>query len=532
MEMERQAEVKMKVLLVEDEEIILQSLYKVVDWESLGYSVCGMARRYDEAVAIARRERPDLMISDIMLGGEQNTGLDLVRLFHGLLPKMWTILLTGYDSFEFAKDAIGYTVKAYLLKPLDIQTLTKHLREFREAFLLRRAEENRRAFLNRQIENAKPFLFDWLTSYADQEAYDRTFGRMEAQAGWQSVVIAFRERIESQATYELFLQIEEVCNYYKGAANPFFNRSHFIVVLRMEEANRLCAGGNLNEFVQRLQDFLDFQDIQNYVLCVGEFAASLPQLRESYQQACALAEYGRFVGNDKQVYYTDIAAAPRQQFPRLRNISMQLRVAMQTGGCEEAVALVCGGMQEAAEKGASVGILKSLAYEALVILDEIKALVGLEQNLGQIPEWARLDRCDNLEEMLECLSDNYRALGAKMTAQKDDRIDSALEQIKRIIDEDFAKDLSLNGFANQVFISPAYLSTMFSERYGVTFKNYLVGVRMEAAKKLLAQGDQKVYTVAEQVGYVDTRYFSQVFRKYTGYTPICYREMMRAGGEE
>jgi two-component system response regulator YesN len=68
---------------------------------------------------------------------------------------------------------------------------------------------------------------------------------------------------------------------------------------------------------------------------------------------------------------------------------------------------------------------------------------------------------------------------------------------------------------------------MFSERYGVTFKNYLVGVRMEAAKKLLAQGDQKVYTVAEQVGYVDTRYFSQVFASIRAYTPICYREMMR-----
>ncbi|MGI6175793.1 MAG: helix-turn-helix domain-containing protein [Christensenellales bacterium] len=516
---------KLKVFLVEDEDIILKNLLRIVDWSTLGYTVCGTAHSYEEALAIAKYERPDLMISDIMLGNGQKTGLDLVKTFSALLPKMQSLILTGYDSFEFARDAIGYTVKAYLLKPLNVSILTKHLREIKREVLLQRQEENRRKILDKQIKRSKPFLFDWLMSYADQEEQGGMFGEYSTQAGWQPVVICLLDRRPPQKVFELFLQIEDIFTVGDASVHPFFNKDHFILICHMQNETSLCSGGDINDFIERLQEYIDFRDVQNYLLCAGRYATDMSELRKSYQQALALSEYRSFLGDSKQIYYTDIVYEYKPQVQRFQSVSMQLRVAIQTGNYEEAVVIVTSGMNKAADSGASISLLRSLAYEAFVILDEIRLLVGLENELESIPEWTKLDQCKNLEELSHCLSENYRTVGMSVLRQKDHRLIAALEQIKKTIDTDFAQDLSLNGFAKQVFISSTYLSTLFSEKYGVTFKNYLTSVRMEAAKKLIAEGAQKIYMVAEQVGYTDTRYFSQVFRKYTGYTPLEYRSM-------
>lgn len=525
-------EEQLKVILVEDEDITLKNLIRIVDWDTLGYTVCGAAHDYEEAVAIARREQPDLMISDIMLNSGQKNGLDLVKLFSVLLPKMQSLILTGYDSFEFARNAIGYTVKAYLLKPLNVPLLTKHLLEIKEQVLRQREEEERRRLLNKQIRNSKPFLFDYLTSYADRAEYDRIFDECLDQAGWQPVVIRFQEEMSPQEVFELFLQIEDICEVSEASVNPFFNHSHFILVCRMKNETGLCSGGDTSDFVEKLQNYLDFHNVENYMFCAGRYTEDMAGLRESYKQALALSEYRSFIGDSKQVYYTDIAYETGTQVRRFQDASMQLRVAIQTGNCEEATSIVTEGMNEAARLGASISTLRSLAYEAFVILDEIRLLVGLENELENIPEWAKLDRCRNLEELLDCLSENYRSVGMRVLQQKDHRLVSALEQIKKTIETDFAQDLSLGGFAKRFFISPTYLSMLFSENYGITFKNHLISVRMEAAKKLIAGGTQKIYMVAEQVGYTDTRYFSQVFRKYTGYTPLAYKDMVQSGTQK
>lgn len=518
---------KFKVFLVEDEDVILQNLMRIIDWETLGYSICGTAHDYEEAIAVAKREQPDLMISDIMLGSGQQTGLDLVKTFSTLLPKMQSLILTGYDSFGFAQEAIGYTVKAYLLKPLDVPLLVQHLTEIKELLIHQRKEENHRKLLNKQIRRAKPFLFEWLTSYADLEEYERTFGICPEQIGWQPVVIRLQDKTLPQDVFDLFLQIEDICSVGEASVNPFFNRSHFILVCRMQNKISLCSGGDASDFVEKLQDFLDFRDIQNYLLSVGQFTTNLVELRGSYQQALTLSEYRSFIGESKQVYYSDIAYEGKSKVERFQSISMQIRVAIQTSNYEDAIAIVVNRMNNAARLGASISTLRSLAYEAFVILDEIRQLVGLEDEYENIPEWAKLDRCADLNELLTCLTDNYRVIGMGVLRKKDNRFVAALEQVKKTIDSDFAKDLSLNSFAKQVFISPAYLSSLFSEKYNTTFKNYLISVRMEAAKKLLAEGDQRIHMVAEQVGYLDTRYFSQVFRKYTGYAPLAYKDMLK-----
>jgi two-component system response regulator YesN len=519
-----------KVILVEDEEIILNTLKKIIDWDSLGFRICGTASSYDDAVALAKTERPDLMISDIMLGSQQQTGIDLVKLFSTLLPQMKTILLTGYDSFEFAQDAIGYTVKAYLLKPVDVNILKKKLSEIREEFICQWQEENARKALNLQLDRARPFLFYWFVSCSEQERNDSMASLIENQSGWQPVIVRFQETTPTQELYEMFLKIEDMYKQRNTDVLPFFNSNHYIFVLRMAAKEELCNGSDVNVFVQGLQDYFDFRERQDYIIGVGRYVEDLSVLQESYLQAYTVSGYGEFVGGSRQVYYTDLSVAHQSLIPRIQSVRVEISLAIQTANHRKAIALVHRIIRDAAEQGASKSILRSLAFESLVILNEIITQVGLNYETCKVPDWAYLDSCTNIDEILECISRDYTKVGEDVERQRSERNYLALEQVKHLIDTRYSDNLSLESMAKIAFMSPTYLSSQFSERYGTTFKNYLIKVRVEAAKILLSEGVQKVYEVAETVGYNDIRYFSQVFRKHTGMTPLQYRKQCNEAG--
>lgn len=98
--------------------------------------------------------------------------------------------------------------------------------------------------------------------------------------------------------------------------------------------------------------------------------------------------------------------------------------------------------------------------------------------------------------------------------------------MKAIVEENYADNASLDSIAAQIYLSPCYLSMIFSKETHMTFKDYLIQTRINKAKELLKNTEIKIYEVAKQVGYNDTRYFSDLFRRQTGKTPSQFREEM------
>jgi len=513
-----------KAMLVEDEETILDALSLVIPWEELGFRICGLAASYEEAMQIARQEHPDLMVSDIMLGDDEKTGIELIRQFSVLLPQMQTILLTGYDLFTFAQNAIGYSVRAYLLKPVKEAELRQKVSEVYDILETRFAEEERRRVLKRQMEQSLPFMFDWLVSHADLTDYDRAFGLAEGQQGFLPIIIRFRNSGMMQELYERFLAIEVFIKQNEYSVSPFYNGNHYALLLQMRNEMTLCSGGDVHAFTYLLQEYMDFNDLKNYLIAVGEYSEGLEGIRTGYRKLLAFSEYGSFIGGRKQIYYTDLEPNSPKPVERIQTVANTLRLDTQSGNIEHARRTIWNCLNEARHRGASIGTLRSLAYEAFTLLDEIKAQYVPEGVLGDCPAWGKVEQCSNIEELFACVSQNYELLCHYLMQEHDNKILNALDRIKLSIDRDYSQNLSLEKYANEVYLSPAYLSSSFSEKFGITFKAYLTDVRMEAAKRLLLDSNMKVFQIAEQVGYTDTRYFSQVFRKHTGKTPLAYRE--------
>lgn len=103
------------------------------------------------------------------------------------------------------------------------------------------------------------------------------------------------------------------------------------------------------------------------------------------------------------------------------------------------------------------------------------------------------------------------------------RVDPVTEKIRNYMEEHYCEKISLETLAEYLYMNPTYLSTLFKQKMGESFKNYLISLRVEKAKHLLLETDLKIYTVAKLVGYEDFRYFSKMFKNITGMTTLEYR---------
>lgn len=511
------------VLLVEDEPLLLEGLQKLIDWQSLGLLVAACASSYEEALAQAQEKKPELIITDIMLGEGQPTGLDLVKKLRPLLPRTKVVLLTGYDLFEYAKEAIQYTVKAYLLKPIDRDTLMECVLRIRQEILVDREKERAYAALSRRVEQSLPFLFDWLFTANATLLETGLPELLPVCYGYTAIVSSFDERcgLKQEQLYALFLEMTNLNLWNNDDILFFFRYGQYVsVLLHRQEAQREEMYRRANSIAEEIQEFIEFRGVQEYVVGIGLTVHTVPEIRISYDQAIRACSYQHFVGMTKLIGFRDVSIFPLRQPLRFRDVWERLALAARTGEMEVVQGLINDVFAKAVEQDAGIGRLRGLGYEALVLLDDLYQETGIEENPSRAGQVAT---CTNLESLVELVLSGYHDVSQMYTARRNSRNSVVLKRVLEIIDQDYGSNLNLEQLASAVYLSPSYLSYLFSTEIGKPFKTHLTEVRVEKAQELLRDISLKVYEVSERVGYSDTRYFGQVFKRVTGVTPLQYR---------
>lgn len=525
--MERQSERRpVKVLLVEDEPIILSGLARLVDWPALGFEVAGTAQSYDEALSQAYLHKPDLVITDIMLGEGQNTGLDLVKKLRPLMPRTKAVLLTGYDSFEYAKEAIRYTVKAYLLKPVDQATLAETLANLKKEIYAEWDAEAEKAALSQQVQAAMPFLFDWLMTFPGGDGEEALLDLPAGATGYTVIVASFAEGQPGgdQALYSTYIELGALRAVYADGIRFFFRHAQFVCLLchrgggQIEDMNQRSY-----ELAQEIQQFLDFHGLVDYVVGVGRSFPGAGGIATSYDQALRACRYQHFMGMSKLVCFADLALFPEAPMVRLRDVWEELAVAVRSGDEAALEEIIRRVFEQAAAQDPGIARLRGLGYESMVLLDEVREEITAGEAEAGAAYGEAIAASQTLPALVDYVLENYRRVAGLYSQKRQRRNSAALGQVLAIIERDYAAPLSLEGLAKAVYLSPSYLSYLFSLEMGKTFKTHLTDVRMEKAAELLGDLSLKVYEVAERVGYTDTRYFGQVFKRATGLTPLQFR---------
>lgn len=540
----------MKVFLVEDEYIVREGIKNNIDWEKNGYDFCGEASDGELAFPMISEKRPDIVITDIRMPFMD--GIELSRMIKEEYPEIKIIILSGHEEFEYAKAAIQIGVEEYLLKPINGDELLqvvnrvaqkiKEENESRETLQEGEGDENFE-YAKRQLLSS---LIDDNASLSDaMEQGKKIHLNLMAQCYNIMMLKLQRKNKEqgfSQRILELYKTMEDTLKEQDGQSIMFDRAPEGKVILFMgsgeEEIRR-----NMDVFAGQFREILpEYEDV-TYFGSVGVPVMRLRELGESYEAASHGFSY-RFLTEPNQIVDNHTVFDQTRNEKKfscsigsvdIQNLDKQKIESFLKGGeMGEIHFFVEEYMKNTGDAGKN-----SMIFRQYIVMDMFFAashfltqITDGREQLGEpfeSPEQMQKIVSD-LEATVVYIKELFTKVMQVRDAQTTEHNSDVVENAKKYISENYHdEELTLNTVAHEVNVSPNHLSAMFSQKTGQTFVKYLTDVRMHRAKELLKCTSKRSNEICEEVGYRDPHYFSHLFKKNVGCSPIQYRER---GGKE
>lgn len=541
---------EIKVFLVEDEMVIRRGIKNSIDWEKEGYIFCGEASDGELAYPMIIKEKPDILITDIRMPFMD--GLELCKLVKKELPNIKILILSGYDEFDYAKEAIRLGVTEYLLKPISSGKLLEALNGVSES--IRREKEDKdlvRKYMEEMRENTeheKQKFFEQMIagnlSMADALETGKKY-EMNLSAGMYNLLL-FRFTLGEEnrksgellgeaeyAIEKLTERLEYVFEFQRGVEGWAF-------LLMADNEEQMSE--RVKELSKDLEEIMKNYSTIAYFGGIGQPVARLRELEESFREAeRALA--ARFTMElNRIISVEDIRMAQNvdtlddieiMSFGEIEKTRTMLEKFLNNGAEDEIDEFVDVYINELPEEN-----LKSVLMRQYIIMDAYIVMMSFCEKIEGIEGemQAQSEELKNSMKTIQTLEEikNYiRMLLKKIIGVRDtisgrrysDIIEIAKDQIRKTYMSD---EISLNTIATEVGMSPSYFSSIFSKEMGKTFVEYLTEIRMDRAKELLMCSSMKTSEIGYEVGYKDPHYFSYIFKK----TQNCTPKEFRARGKE
>ena len=521
-----------KVFFVEDEIITREGIRDNVDWQASGFEFCGEATDGEMALPLLRTAQPDVLITDIKMPFMD--GLQLSKIVRERMPWMKIIILSGHDEFEYAQKAISLGVADYLLKPVTVQKLQNILQKLTVQLDQERKEQDNLKKLQAQVEENQATLRERLLfklvvgaiSPTDAIENGQIFG-LDLAARYYLVMIVkieLGDRTE-QYDHDEYQQIQHVLTTL-AEKNPD------IFVLKRDWGDLiLIMKGSTPEYLEEERDLL-LAEIQQIVaktryqltLGVGASKNRIADISQSFVEALMNLQnpsYGNEAGWNQAVERVELLKMDKSA------VEDYLRCGAKDQ-FDEFFNTYIGTLGETA--------LKSVVIKNYIFVDVILATAKLINELGGeidkvIPELNFIETIlSNVKSVEQLREQAYKIISSGLD-YRDSRPNgqhlNLIRQAKAYIEHHYADpELSLNHVAAQANLSPSHFSVVFSQETCQTFKEYLTEIRINKAKELLRMTRLRSADIAYQVGYNDPHYFSSVFKKNTGLSPIEFRSQV------
>lgn len=522
-----------RIMVVDDEAEVRQGIARKIDWAALGFEIVADAENGLDALEKAENLELDVVLTDIkmpFMDGLQ-FGAELAR----RKSAVKLIIFSGFDEFEFAKEAIKLNVVEYVLKPVNAEELSGILRRVKATLDEEIAQRRNIDQLTQAYRRSLPlmrekFLHDLLRAPMGAAELHRQSAAhaLTIREGKYKVVAVCNvdvrpDRPPAIASELISVSVRQMVD---DALRGRCRRETFLSVTSVIVATSWDADpveelmGLLGEVCEECSRIFNVAVTAG----IGRPRERLEELYLSYAEARAAVEYKVLTGTGKAIYIQDMERADTG-----RTVSDSLRVQKLLSaikfGTKEQIALQADQLLDEGGRDWSVQARLIAGLGRLVPLIQRYALRE-EEILGGREEWLALLKSDVTEEkargrLLEvCMRMSGRLRQERLSAAKR-LVEEALEYIQSHYAD---SALSVEALCQRLHISQSYFSTIFKQETGMSCVQYLTDVRMEKAAELLRTTDDKTYVVAEKVGYDEPNYFSYVFKKKFGASPSQYRK--------
>lgn len=510
-----------KVLLVDDERIILDGIREIVDWTSLGTRLDGTYRNGVDAFERIRKDPPDIVITDIRMPGMD--GLELVSRTTELHPRIRFIMLSGFRDFNYAKTAMQYGVKHYLLKPCsetDIkQALAEVVGEIRQDEQKEQFFRTVRDGLQKVLPHAKEqFLKEFVTNkmYGKKDwDYYRKLFNLELDHHKVRLMLF---HLEGEFEFEHMFAVKNIAEDVLGIPLLSTTIGEHVLIL-IEDFNPI---EQLYARIDKIREtFFKYYKIDTTVALSD--ADNIANARKLYKETLECLNHRFYVGEGSLITKNDVSPHKSRQFVYDED---PLCMLVQSGRWEDAekeineffAALQVHRLDIHETKTAVIHLFLSI-----IRLCESEQIHAYMQHIG---EMAQMDTLQAIRDFFERIA---REITMRFYEQNRDKHSAVARRMIEIVREHIGNpELSLQWVARQMlYMNANYLGKLFKKETGEKFNQYVTRMRIEKAVDMIEQAqDVKIFEIADALGYGDhPQYFSQVFKKMVGCSPSEYKKI-------
>ena len=524
---------KYTVLVVEDEYEQRRALIEMVDWAAAGFEVIGEAENGVEALDIIESLEPDLILTDIKM--PMISGLELAARVRELRPATQIVILSGYDSFEYARTAINYNIISYLLKPISSSEMSEKLFEIHErmdeklgSVIAAPDADTQKQLHKLSIER---FLLPLMLGSNEEQPDDEELARCAEELG-----IIKKGAPEDGATPRFcvliskFKQIggssctgREHSDFIDTVLSHYIYSVSFIVygrVVSLVVTNEKGKLSNilelpLREAVQTAKRMLN----QNCTIGVSREFTSLSGCASAYFQAVTARRYTSD-GAGEVRFINDQERNREFEIDSLEKSVLKLEQLLKVGSNESLEEFVNSFFEGSTPENANLLVVQIIATVYSVVSNIADDKSDILKQLSTSAIFARVTSYNSESGMKNELISFCKNAKEIITNSQKRESEILCDKVIEIINDRYSDEqLSLVGISNELSVSPNYLSALIKKTKRKNYITLLTERRMNAAYDMLVCSDMKVLEIAQKCGYSDQHYFSYSFKKFYGGSP-------------
>ncbi len=534
-----------KVLIADDEYWTREKLRQMIHWQDYALEFLEPAIDGEDALAKIESERPDILITDINM--PFISGTELIKIVREKYPEIISFVISGYDDFEYVREALTGGAVNYLLKPVSKIDLVNSLSKSLEIISQRQKHESEQQDTRMRLLKASSLLLDREFSYFLREKEAAFTPNISLNtsldiAGNSVMLVKIHDLREIKAAYNYDLNLysyktkQQIRSWFEGAEVMVFNNTsrtnEFLIFSNIEFSQ-------IDQIAKKMLKGLQEYSGSVITIIINEHSFSVDNIRDVYKQTIRLLEFRPFskeslilTTRDNGQGEGETEKAERfgaEQSGILRRLIEDGHKSVIISWVEQYLNLDSenGCLSFFEEKRSAKNVIQYL-YQRLCPVPDPQSMLKMEDQIEAADSY--IDIIDK-----EALSELFRGIVDSMLEEKTEQTDisaqDAVEKAIAYVNEHYYEKITLTGIAQMVGVSSSYFSTIFSRLTGENLIAYITRLRIEKAAELIRSGSFSLTETAFMVGYEDYAYFSRIFRKAMGVSPRDYASNQETEGK-
>lgn len=519
--MEDKQQARYRVMIVDDEPIQRAGITHLCQWSDYGIEIVAQASNGQEALEAIETARPHVIITDIVMPVQD--GVELTRIVRSRYPDIKIVVLSSYSEFDYVREVFKFGVTDYLLKP---KVTAPELVELIQSLC---------GDVRPQIAEDAPAAMDvslhlsqWLSSIEDNEQM-----KAEALGAGAAHFHAPHYRLLAASTSLLLSRTEWTQNGLEQGMSELaakhlaaytvsfaFLKQEAVLIVNYDDSQAEEVLADLGRYA------MEAREKWTYIAFLqSERFHSLEELRDEHARIAVML--------GQLLYFPGWSVVPKERIEaggrRAELDQSRFAAALRTLHMDEAAAQLKALLADVAQahsydEYSLKRLCQNIIYTVLSTLEPLKLPLS-ELHSSRLKLFKNIDLAFDIRELEDIMSafmEDVRRL-VRRTEQQPAPL---LQQIYDYVEANYESDISLAEMAAALHLNYSYLSSYFKQRTQENLTSYINRVRVDKAKLLIHHNESSISEISRQTGFSDHNYFSKVFKKFTGMTPLEYRNQI------